>query len=97
MLKIDAFDLLTRLNRQGTTVVAVMHDLNLAALYCRHLLFLKEGRVYALGPTLEVFKRDVIEGVYATPVEVFVHPSTGRPHAVFLPRNPAGTSQPVEE
>ncbi|GAB4255933.1 MAG: ABC transporter ATP-binding protein [Deferrisomatales bacterium] len=84
--KIDAFDLLRRLNRAGTTVVAVMHDLNLAALYCRRLVFLKAGEVVADGPTAEVFTREVIEAVYETPVQVAVHPGTGRPHAVFLPR-----------
>jgi len=84
--KIDAFDLLAELNRAGTTVCAVMHDLNLAALYCRRLLFLKHGRVFACGPTAQVFRREVLEAVYETPVEVSVHPATGRPHAVFLPR-----------
>lgn len=85
--KIDAFDLLTRLNGDGATVLAVMHDLNLAALYCRRLIFLRAGRIRADGPTAEVFTREVIEAVYETPVEVFTHPATGRPHAVFLPRS----------
>ncbi|MBE0616770.1 MAG: ABC transporter ATP-binding protein [Proteobacteria bacterium] len=85
--KIDAFDLLTRLNCEGTTVLAVLHDLNLAALYCRRLVFLRAGRIHADGPTAEVFTKGVIEAVYETPVEVFSHPATGRPHAVFLPRN----------
>ena len=84
--KIDAFDLLTRLNRAGTTIVAVMHDLNLAALYCRRLLFLKEGQVHTEGPTAEIFRKDVLEAVYETPVEVVSHPSTHRPQVVFLPR-----------
>ena len=84
--KIDAFDLLSELNAGGVTVCAVMHDLNLAALYCRRLLFLKDGRVHAEGPTADVFRREVLEAVYETPVEVAVHPATGRPHAVFLPR-----------
>jgi len=85
--KIDAFDLLSRVNREGTTVLAVMHDLNLAALYCRRLIFLRDGCVHADGPTEEVFRPEVIEAVYQTPAEVFVHPATSRPHAVFLPRN----------
>lgn len=84
--KIDAFDLLRRLHRAGTTVVAVMHDLNLAALYCRRLLFLKSGQVQAEGPTADVFTKERIEAVYETPVEVFTHPVTGRPYSVFLPR-----------
>ncbi|HSH70118.1 MAG TPA: ABC transporter ATP-binding protein [Deferrisomatales bacterium] len=86
--KIDAFDLLAELNAEGTTVLAVMHDLNLAAQYCRRLLFLKNGQVHAEGATAEVFTRDVLEAVYETPVRVSLHPDTGRPHAVFLPRKP---------
>ncbi len=88
--KIDAFDLLSRHNREGATVLAVMHDLNLAALYCRDLVFMKEGKIVAGGPVSQVFRADVVEAVYETPVEVFVHPTTGRPHAVFLPRGPRG-------
>lgn len=84
--KIDAFDLLAELNAEGVTVLAVMHDLNLAALYCRRLLFLKQGQVHAEGPTAEVFTREVLETVYETPVRVSVHPDTGQPFAVFLPR-----------
>lgn len=95
--KIDAFDLLTRINREGVTVLAVMHDLNLAALYCRRLLFLRGGRVRADGPTAEVFRREVIEGVYETPAEVSTHPATGRPHAVFLPRRSWGAETAAGE
>jgi iron complex transport system ATP-binding protein len=84
--KVDAFDLLARLNASGTTVLAVMHDLNLAALYCERLLFLRDGAVFADGPTREVFSSDTIRAVYDTPVEVAEHPATGRPHAVFLKR-----------
>jgi iron complex transport system ATP-binding protein len=84
--KVDAFSLLARKNGEGTTVLAVMHDLNLAALYCRRLLFLKAGRVFADGPTAEVFTRDVLEAVYETGFDVADHPATGRPYAVLLPR-----------
>ncbi len=94
--KIDAFDLLTRVNVEGSTVLAVMHDLNLAALYCRRLLFIRDGRVRADGPTQEVFRREIIEAVYDTPAEVFTHPATGRPHAVFLPRGEARRNRGIE-
>lgn len=87
--KVDTFDLLAARNRAGTTVVAVMHDLNLAALYCRRLLLLKAGRVVAHGPTGEVFTRAALEEVYGTPLDVATHPATGRPYAVFLPRGGA--------
>ena len=39
--KIRIFDLLKEKNRQGLTVLAVMHDINLAALYCQRLIFFK--------------------------------------------------------
>jgi len=94
--RIDAFDLLARVNAQGTTVCAVMHDLNLAALYCQRLVFLKQGRVWAEGPTERVFCKEILEAVYETPAEVSVHPATGRPHAVFLPRDRRGGNQGLE-
>jgi iron complex transport system ATP-binding protein len=84
--KIEAFDLLASLNGGGSTILAVMHDLNLAALYCRRLLFLKEGEILAEGPTEEVFTKEWIEAAYGTPAEIAVHPVTRRPYAVFLPR-----------
>ena len=84
--KIDTFDLLTEKNLGGLTVVAVMHDLNLAALYCRELLFMKAGEVFAHGPTEKVFTKETVEAVYETPVELFTHPSTGRPQLFFSKR-----------
>jgi iron complex transport system ATP-binding protein len=84
--KIDAFDCLAARNRSGITVVAVMHDLNLAALYCRRLILMREGVIHADGPTAEVFTPDILGKVYDTPLEVFTHAATGRPHVIFLPR-----------
>jgi iron complex transport system ATP-binding protein len=63
-----------------------MHDLNLAALYCRRLVFLKAGRVHAEGPTEAVFTRQTLEEVYETPVTVQPHPANGCPQAFFLSR-----------
>lgn len=83
--KIDAFDLLARRSAAGTTVVAVMHDLNLAALYCRRLLLLKDGESRGFGPTEEVFRRPALEATYGTPLEVETQAATGRPYALFLP------------
>lgn len=83
---IDAFDLLSELNDAGRTILAVLHDINLAALYCKRLIFMKNGKVAADGPVAEVFTKETIEAVYSTPVEVFTHPATSKPHAVFLPR-----------
>lgn len=65
------YDLLWRLNRQeGLTIVAVLHDLNWAARYCRRLLLLKDGRVWCDGPPQKVLQPERIREVFRAEVEV---------------------------
>ena len=84
--KLQIFRVLERLNRdEGLTVVAVLHDINLAALFCRRMLFLKEGEMVADGPTDSVLTSDVLRTVYRTEVLVQEIPNTGKRQVVFLP------------
>ncbi|MDY7037750.1 MAG: ABC transporter ATP-binding protein, partial [Thermodesulfobacteriota bacterium] len=54
--KIQVFDLLRRKNRsKNMTLLCAMHDLNLAALYCERLIFLKHGRIVVDGPIEKTF------------------------------------------
>ena len=63
--QVEVLDLLTDLNRRrGTTVVIVMHDLNLACRYADHLVAMKEGRVVAAGTPREVVTEETIEEVF---------------------------------
>ncbi|MDL2216486.1 ABC transporter ATP-binding protein [Desulfovibrio sp. OttesenSCG-928-M14] len=73
-----------RNQRKGLTVLAAMHDLNLAALYCDRLIFLKQGRLAADGPTRQVFTSAVLEEVYETRLAVAPHPVDGVPQALPL-------------
>ncbi|MFZ5775825.1 MAG: ABC transporter ATP-binding protein [Thermodesulfobacteriota bacterium] len=50
--------------RQGGTVIAVVHNLNLAAAYCDELVFLQKGRVGAAGPTGSTLTSAVIAEVF---------------------------------
>lgn len=80
------FDRVRQRNReQCVTVLAAIHDLNLAALYCDRLAFLKNGRIVADGPTPEVFTRSTLEMVYDAPFLVLEHPLNGKPQALMLP------------
>ncbi|MBI4963280.1 MAG: ABC transporter ATP-binding protein [Desulfomonile tiedjei] len=83
--KVQVFDLLAEKNRQGGTMLCVMHDLNLAALYCRRLIFLKSGRVAADGKTEDVFNDRNLSEIYETEIRVSRHPITGSPQAHFVP------------
>jgi iron complex transport system ATP-binding protein len=87
--KIQVFDLLAQKNReQGTTIVCAMHDLNLAALYCDRLIFLKDGGIALDGKTHVLFTSENLSSIYETPVMVSKHPFTGDPQAHFVPGRP---------
>jgi iron complex transport system ATP-binding protein len=87
--KLEIFEILKYLNEtRGLTVLCAMHDLNLAALYCRRLMFIKEGRIVVDGLTEQVFTPAILEEVYETPMEVVRHPAHHRPYAVMLPLAP---------
>jgi len=55
---------------RGKTVIAVLHDLNLAAAWADHILFLKSGHITKLGPTSEVFTSENIRSVFDIDVRV---------------------------
>lgn len=67
--------LLCKRVRAGTTVVAVLHDLNLAALYADRIGVMTRGRLSALGRPAEVLDPTLLSTVYQYPVDVFDHPS----------------------
>ena len=69
---------------RGVAVVSVLHDLNLAALYCDRLVLLAGGRVVRAGTPADVLTADVLRAAFTTDVYVGVHPVTGGP--VVLPR-----------
>ncbi len=83
---LDLYELLRAKNSSGLTVLTVAHDLNLAALYCHRLVFLKNGSVAADGPTNEIFTSQTLSEIYETPLAVAAHPLTGAPQAYLVPR-----------
>jgi len=65
--------------RAGATVVAVLHDLNLAAAYADKVVLLENGRVAADGTPWDVLRQDLIETVYRQDVRILEHPVRGCP------------------
>ena len=83
-------DLVARRNvDDGLTVVAVMHDLNLAAQYCHRLVLLNDGRVRAAGKPKDVLTDDILGEAYAAPVMVTRHPLADVPHVFVRAGAPA--------
>jgi iron complex transport system ATP-binding protein len=56
--------------RAGGGVIAVMHDLNLTAMFADHVAMLKAGRLHAAGPPQDVFTTDNLSAVYDCPLAV---------------------------
>ncbi|MQA34459.1 heme ABC transporter ATP-binding protein [Modestobacter roseus] len=73
--------------RAGGAVVAVLHDLTLAAAHADVVAVLAEGRLRALGPPAHVLTGPLLSDVYRHPVDVLPHPVTGAP--LVLPRRTA--------
>ena len=82
--QIDVLDLLTDLNRaRGTTIVMVLHELNLAARYADVLVAMASGRVHAVGAPEEVLTAETVREVFGLDSRIMTDPVSGRP--IMLP------------
>jgi iron complex transport system ATP-binding protein len=86
-------EILALLRRLRLTTIVALHDLNLAAMFCDHLVLLREGRVYAAGSPSTVLTRATIQEVYGVRTEIELCRTLGRPLIRFLP--PAADEVPV--
>lgn len=76
-------DFLATVRRLGLTVIAALHDLDLAAAFCDQLVLLQGGRVVAAGTAAEVLTPAAIQDVYGVRTTVGPHPDSGRLHVVW--------------
>ena len=83
--QIEVLDLLVDLNRaRGTTIVMVLHDLNLASRYADEIVAVCRGRIHALGEPTAVVTAELVSEVFGLDSEVIPDPLTGKP--LVLPR-----------
>jgi cobalamin transport system ATP-binding protein len=84
---VEIFELVCALAiESGITLVVVLHDLNLAALYLERLAFLKHGRLHSCGAPEEVLTYGAIRDVYETDVYVHKNDLTGKLNVLPLGR-----------
>jgi iron complex transport system ATP-binding protein len=85
--QLDLLDLLTELNRdRGTTVVMVLHELNLAARYADHLVVMSAGRIVAEGTPSDVLTSEVVDEAFGLRAQVVPDPVAGSPLVVPMGR-----------
>jgi len=89
--QLEVMDLVKKLNQEnGITIVAVLHEVNLAAKYCDRIALLNDGRLEAIGAPQDVLTPETIKSVYGVDVVVRKDPFT---KAVYV--MPRSTTAPV--
>jgi iron complex transport system ATP-binding protein len=83
--QIEILDQLTSLNRRrGTTILMVLHDINLAARYADHIFALQDGKLAAEGPPERVITRELIRRVFSLDCLIVADAVSGSP--MVLPK-----------
>ncbi|MGQ3294462.1 MAG: ABC transporter ATP-binding protein, partial [Shinella sp.] len=92
--QIEVLDLLTDLNHsRGTTIVMVLHDLNLAARYADHLVAMTDGRLHVSGRPEDVLTEENVRQVFGLESRIITDPTSGRPTMLPIGRHRMVTGQ----
>ena len=83
--------------RSGAAIVAVFHDLNLAAALADELVLLERGRAMAAGPASEVLRDDLLSAAYGCRVLTNRTPGDGKPFVLPPAIFPASTASGISE
>ncbi|MCC5579468.1 ABC transporter ATP-binding protein [Microtetraspora sp. AC03309] len=78
----ELLELCRELNHEGTTIVAVLHDLNQAARFASHLIVMRGGQAVAEGPPAEVLTPQLVEDVFGLACDIVPDPRTLTPMVV---------------
>lgn len=76
-------DILTLIKNLGITIIASIHDLNLASAFCDKLLLLRHGKLVSNGTPVEVLTPTCIENIYGIKTDVDVHPKGTYPRVTY--------------
>jgi iron complex transport system ATP-binding protein len=68
----------------NVTVLAALHDLNLASVYCDYLHVIQHGQVVMSGTPENVLTKERVREVFGVETEIIIHPVTKKPHITFL-------------
>lgn len=86
--QIEVLDLLRELNRQGRTIVMVLHDLNQACRYAHYLVAMRAGEIHAQGTPAEVMTAEMVRTVFELDACIVPDPVSGTPMCVPIGRAP---------
>ena len=65
------------------TILAVIHDINIASSYCNYIYALKDGKICFEGSPEEIFTKEKIKNIFDVEADVLIHPKNKKPLIVF--------------
>ena len=81
--QVEILDLLTDLNRKhGTTIVMVLHDINLSARYADYIFALRKGKLIVEGEPSKVITNTLVKDIFGLDCIVIKDPVSGSPFAI---------------
>lgn len=76
-------EIMKLVRKTDKTILAVIHDMNIASSYCDYIYGMKKGKIEIQGTPDEVFTKENIKKVFDVECEVVKHPKTNRPLIIF--------------
>ena len=93
---VEVLDLCEELHeREGRTLVTVLHDINHAARYATHLIAMRDGRIVAQGPPAEILTGELVEEVFGLACRVIEDSESGQLLVVPRSRKRSVAAEPV--
>ena len=86
--QVEILDCLAKLNKlRKTTIVAILHDINLSIRYADHIFAMKKGELIAQGSPKDIITPDLMRTIYGMESSIITDPETGDPYVI--PRSKA--------
>ena len=83
--QIGICQLLKRMNKnKGITIIAVFHDINLAACFSDRIMIMKDGKIHGVGSPEDMITKETLESVYDCQVFVDENPLIGKPRVTLV-------------
>ncbi len=84
--QVEIYHILHMLQERGKTILCTEHNINLAIPYSQKIMFLKDGRIQALGPPEKLITKENIKEVFAAEVEIRENIHSRLPEISLIPK-----------
>lgn len=80
-------DILKKLNENGSTIITILHDINIASEYCSRIIGIKNGNIFFDGKPEECITYQNIEALFDCVCLVYTNPISGKPYVYPVPEH----------